>query len=137
MRPTVVSVSPSATLRAAAQSLSKARVGILAVTEGAQFKGLLSERDVVRAVAAGADPGLSVVEEAMHPDGRYVTRGDHLMTAIEVMLSAGIRHLPVVEDGEIVGIISMRDLAGALMAPPDELPEGLLAVERELSHPGG
>ena len=117
MRDTVVAVEPSASLHEAALALKVAGVGSLAVMDGAEVRGIVTERDVVRAIADRADPAATTVAEVMSTGPRYVTLGDHVETALEVMLEAGIRHLPVVEEGELVGIVSIRDLAGALVPP--------------------
>lgn len=115
MRDTVVAVEPSASLHEAALALRAAGVGSLAVMDGEEVHGIVSERDVVRAIADGADPAAVTVAEVMTRDPRYVTLGDHVETALEIMLEAGIRHLPVVEEGELVGIVSIRDLAAAFV----------------------
>ena len=73
--------------------------------------GMVSERDIVRALAAGADPDEERVASVMSRRPRYLTLGDDVASAVDVMLAAGIRHLPVVDDGELVGIVSIRDVA--------------------------
>lgn len=111
MNSRAVAVDRDATLRAAARILDEAAVGTVVIMDGRGVSGILSERDVVRALAAGADPDRSTVASVMSESPRYVTQREELHTAMEIMLAAGIRHLPVVDDGELVGIVSMRDLA--------------------------
>ena len=111
MNSRVVAVDREATLRSAARSLNEAAVGTVVIMDGRRVSGILSERGVVRALAGGADPDTSAVAAAMSSSPRYATPHDELHTAIEVMLAAGIRHLPVLDEGELVGIVSMRDLA--------------------------
>jgi CBS domain-containing protein len=113
MRSPVVTVEGTANLRKAAAVLRDANVGTLAVMDGAAIAGILSERDVTRALADGADPDEIWVADVMREAPRYATTGDRVATAREVMLAAGIRHLPVVEEGELVGIVSMRDVVAA------------------------
>ena len=113
MRSPVVTVQARATLRDAASLLRDADVGTLAVTDGQGVIGVVSERDVTRAIADGADPDEIWVADVMSAEPRYVTTGDRVATAREVMLAAGIRHLPVLEEAELVGIVSMRDLLRA------------------------
>lgn len=113
MRSPVVTVQGEDTLRSVAGVLRDADVGTLAVTKGAEIVGVVSERDVTRALADGADPDEVWVADVMSADPRYVTTADRVGTARDVMLAAGIRHLPVLEDGELVGIVSMRDLLRA------------------------
>lgn len=117
MNSTVVAVESDATLRSAARSLNEAAVGTVVIMDGRRVSGILSERDVVRALAAGADPDRSAVVEAMSSSPRYATPQDELRTGMDIMLAAGIRHLPVLDDGELVGIVSMRDLARHLGRP--------------------
>ena len=119
MNSTVVAVDREATLRSAARSLNEAAVGTVVIMDGRRVSGILSERDVVRALAAGADPDSSAVAAAMSPSPRYGTPRDELRTAMDIMLAAGIRHLPVLDEGELVGIVSMRDLARHLGRPAE------------------
>ncbi|HZD65414.1 MAG TPA: CBS domain-containing protein [Acidimicrobiales bacterium] len=116
MHAPVVSIRAGASLREAALALHGADVGTLAVMDGDVVAGVISERDVVGALADGADPDRGWVSDVMSPDPRYLTLGDQVGSAVEIMLAAGIRHLPVVDEGQLVGIVSIRDLAGALVA---------------------
>lgn len=140
MRSPVVTVEGDASLRKAAVALRDADVGTLAVMDGRAIVGVVSERDVTRALADGADPDEVWVADVMSPDPRYATTGDHVVTARDVMLAAGVRHLPVLEDGELVGIVSMRDLlrTGAhVVLHDDDLEELRVLLEDalgELSH---
>lgn len=118
MKSTVVTVRPTVDLRYAAVAMRDANVGAVAVVEGDEVAGVLSERDVVRAVAGGADPEHVKAGEAMAAGPRYVTLADTVGTAAEMMVEAGVRHLPVVDDGELVGIVSIRDVLPALLAAP-------------------
>jgi CBS domain-containing protein len=79
--------------------------------------GILSERDLVRAIAEDANPDEVWVGDIMTEEPRYLTVGEGLVSALEIMLAAGIRHLPVIDDGELVGIVSIRDLSKALLPP--------------------
>jgi len=121
MTTVVVSIDPGATLRQAARSLRDADVGTLVIMEGPEIAGIVSERDLVRALAGDADPDENRVAEVMSVSPRYLTLADTVRVAVEMMLTAGIRHLPVVEDDELVGIVSMRALTDALV---HERPKG-------------
>ncbi len=114
MRTTVTSIDPSVTLREAARSLETAGVGTLAIMDGAEISGIVSEWDLVRALARGADPDQAEVRDVMTVDPRYLTLGDSAATALEIMLQANVRHLPVVDEGELIGILSIRDVARTL-----------------------
>lgn len=113
MHSPVVTVDGEATLRKAAGVLRDADVGTLAVMDGPDIVGIVSERDVTRALADGADPDEIWVADVMSREPRYATSGDAVETAREVMLAAGVRHLPILDEGELVGIVSIRDLLRA------------------------
>lgn len=109
-RPGALTCEASDPVADAARKMVSAHVGALAVLDGNMIVGMLSERDVVRAVAEHADT-------TEIPAGRFASR--HVKTAglneetSEVarrMLDAGVRHLPVVQDSTVVGMLSMRDL---------------------------
>lgn len=138
MRSPVVTIEANTTLRKAAIALKQANVGTLAIMDGTEIAGILSERDVTRALADGADPDEVWVADVMSAEPRYATAEDSASGAREVMLAAGIRHLPVMDEGDLVGIVSMRDLlAGVRPAVDaedlDELRELLHATLGDLS----
>ncbi len=115
MESPVATVEATATLRSAARALREGDVGTLVILDGSDIAGIVSERDVVRALADDADPDDVWVGDVMSESPRYLTKGDSVTSAVEVMLAAGIRHVPVVDEGELVGIVSMRDLARQLV----------------------
>jgi HSP20 family protein len=106
----VASVDAKATLRQAASSLRDSDVGTLVIMDGPEVVGIVSERDLVGALAANADPDYTSVGDVMSKNPRYATPGETVESAVSTMLAAGIRHLPVVDEGELVGIVSMRAL---------------------------
>jgi CBS domain-containing protein len=126
MTTSVASVDPTATLRQAARSLRELDVGTLVIMDGDDLMGIVSERDLVRALAIDADPDTARVADIMSKSPRYATPSETVDSALSTMLAAGIRHLPVVEEGELVGIVSMR----ALMANLQHL-EAARATTRE------
>jgi CBS domain-containing protein len=107
---TVAAINATATVREAARSLRNSDVGALVIMDGPEIVGIVSERDLVWALAADADADEVQVREIMSEDPRYATPTETAGSAVASMLSAGIRHLPVVDDGELVGIVSMRAL---------------------------
>lgn len=115
MRTHVAAVEVETTLRAAARSLRTAGVGTLAIMDGPEIVGVVSERDLVRALADGSDVDQVRVGSVMSRDPRYLTIGDSVGTALEVMVDAHVRHLPVVDEGELVGMVSIRDVARSLL----------------------
>ncbi|MEM9711097.1 MAG: CBS domain-containing protein [Actinomycetota bacterium] len=109
----VVTVARTDHVRAAAGQMEQWRVGGLAVVEAGEVVGLLSERDVVGLVAAGAALESVSVEEAMSTDVVAVSSSMPVRDATGVAFDRGCRHLCVVDAGELVGVVSLRDLLGA------------------------
>ena len=118
-RPEIFRADLDDSLLEAAARMDRHEVGALAVFEGGTLIGMISERDVTRAVAQEADPRSATVAQFM---SLSVLTADEEETSAEVaqrMLDAGVRHLPVVKGGEVVGTISIRDLlALELWYPP-------------------
>ncbi len=117
MTTSVASVDATATMRQAAGSLRDFDVGTLVIMEGPEIVGIVSERDVVWGLATDADPDATRVADIMSKTPRYATPSETVGSAVSTMLTAGIRHLPVVEDGELVGIVSMRALLAQQQVP--------------------
>ena len=122
MTQTLLTVSAEATLGEAASAMAERGVGAVVVLDGDAIAAILTERDVMKAVAAGND-GSAVVTEWMtrHPD--TIEPGDTTDHAATLMIHGGFRHLPVVEDGRVVGIVSIRDLMK--VALDDRSPRGV------------
>ncbi len=106
----VVAVSPRRTLRQAASLMDEEGVGSLLVQEGERVVGLITERDVLRALATGADPDEALVEEYMTTDPVFGDPEMEVEEAAMIMAEGGFRHLPVASGGEVVGMVSVRDL---------------------------
>jgi len=95
----------------AVQAMTERNVGIVAVLDGDRLVGLVSERDVVRrVVAVGRDPATMAVDEVMTTRIVFATPDEAFEDAVQLMDAANIRHLPVVEDGALLSMISVRDL---------------------------
>ena len=95
----------------AAQAMRDSAVGAVLVVDGDRLCGLVTDRDiVVRAVAEGRPPG-SPVGQVVSPDLIAVSADDAADEAARVMQAHAIRRLPVMDDGRIVGIVSIGDLA--------------------------
>lgn len=109
-----VIVPPDASLRAVAVSLCTADVGAAVVLERNEVLGVLSERDVVRALAEDADPDTVWSSDVMTPEPISVSPGDPLDRALQLMVDGGIRHLAVMDADELAGVVSLRDVAMAL-----------------------
>lgn len=112
----VVGATARWSLRDAAFAMDGADVGALVVSDGEEIVGILTERDIVAALAGGADPDAVTVEAVMTRDPRYLTLADTAQTAARIMGAVGCRHLPVVDEGMAVGMVSLRDLLRDLLA---------------------
>jgi CBS domain-containing protein len=86
------------------------RIGSAVVMQGRMLVGIFTERDVLRAAASGTDLTVSPVSRWMTRDPETVEGDADSQRAAEVMLGGGFRHLPIVEDDTLVGIVSLRDL---------------------------
>lgn len=110
--PHVLKGHPSEDLVIAASRMKSHEIGALAVYEGKKVVGIITERDVLRAVGDGRVPETTTVAEYMSPEPVTVTPETEAGDAAALMLSLGARHLPVMEAGELVGMLSARDLLG-------------------------
>jgi CBS domain-containing protein len=112
-------------LAEASAKMWQQRTGSLLVMQEDILSGIVTERDVLRCVAHGADPKATTVAEAMTKDPVTIGPDTALRDAAEIMFQKWFRHLPVVtSDGKVVGIISLRDLL-TLLAEAMEEPEAL------------
>jgi CBS domain-containing protein len=112
------------TLVEAARKMWKQQTGSLLVVEGEDLVGIITERDILKAVATGTSLEQARISEVMTKDPITVGPGTSLREAARVMADKWIRHLPVVDGGKLVGVISQRDLAGVLAGALNE-PEAL------------
>ena len=113
----VFTASPHETLQGAATMLHARRVGAMVVTEGDRVVGILSERDVVRAVSEHGGAALSrPISDIMSRDVIFAEPKESLDLLLERMTDRRIRHLPVCVDGRLVGIVSIGDLVKAKIA---------------------
>ncbi len=113
----VATIDRSATVLDAATRMNERRIGALVVTSGEKAVGIFTERDVlIRVVAAGRDPKTTKVEGVMTSPMACCRRDTPLAECRAVMTHKRIRHLPVVEDGRLYGIISAGDLLATEVA---------------------
>ena len=107
----VVTIRPDATVRELVALLAKHNVGALVVSDdGQRVSGIVSERDVVRRLHADAAVLDRLVSDIMTPDVRTCAGGDALTDLMQTMTEHRIRHVPVVADGRLTGIISIGDV---------------------------
>ncbi len=113
----VAMVSPSTSIRDAAERLQTAEVGLLVVGTPDAVHGVVSERDIVRCVARGADLDATPVEAIESDHLKWATVGSTVDTVAEEMMENYLRHMLVADDaGQLVGVVSMRDLLTAYLA---------------------
>ncbi|HEY8303136.1 MAG TPA: CBS domain-containing protein [Solirubrobacteraceae bacterium] len=111
MSPMVLTVGPGHTLRDAARLMSERNVGAAVVIDpDAGGLGIITERDVLTAVGAGQSPDAELVADHLTRDVVFAEPGWSLEEAAAAMVRGGFRHLIVVERGETVGILSVRDV---------------------------
>jgi CBS domain-containing protein len=124
MTKAAVADRPEDTLAEAARKMWEQQTGSLLVVDGEDLVGIVTERDVLKAVATGSALEDTRISEVMSKDLVTVGPGTSLREAAKVMADKWIRHLPVLDAGKLVGIISQRDLAGVLAGALNE-PEAL------------
>jgi CBS domain-containing protein len=109
-RPGAITVATDESLEQAAARLQEKDVSALVILDGYRLAGILTERDVVRAVADRRDLGDCTVGEYMTREPATVDLETPLWDVAWRMLAYGVRHLPVVVTGEVTGMVSARDL---------------------------
>ena len=137
-----ITVEPQATLREVAGVLRDASIGAVVVLAPGRPMAVISERDIVLALADGADPDAIWAADVVTEEPRYVTPSHPVPRLAEEMLAAGIRHMPVVDENEVVGMVGARDALRSLtetvlarLTPPAH--RLAIDLERELAYPGG
>jgi CBS domain-containing protein len=106
----VVTTETTTSVAELASKLDVELIGAVAVMTGPRLDGMVSERDVVRALAADGNPTDVWAADVM-TDAPIATDADEsIVEAAERMLDEGVRHLPVILDGQLVGIVSIRDV---------------------------
>jgi CBS domain-containing protein len=111
----VVSVAPEDTLGEAAERMAEDGVGSAVVLDSGRLIGILTERDLLRAVAGRVHTSEARVREWMTVDPMTATEETSADEAMRTMLEQGFRHLPVIEEGRTIGVVSLRELMRAAM----------------------
>lgn len=119
-RATVVDAATDS-LKQAASTMWEKQTGSLLVMTGDELQGIITERDVMKAVARGMDLETTPVSAVMTTSLLTVTPETSLHEAAGYMAERWIRHLPVIVDGKVAGMVSQRDLCGAFA---DTAPDG-------------
>ena len=107
----VYTITPGRTLRDAAQFLTDHNVGAAVIIDPEEpGPGIVTERDLVRSLGAGEDPDTETIGHHLTARATFADAEWSLEEAADAMAKGGFRHLVVVNEGELVGIISMRDI---------------------------
>ena len=111
----VVTVTPDETVQVAIARMLEENVGAVAVCEGHRLVGIFTERDVLRMAGEGRDFGDVRIGTVMTKTVVTLTPDVDITDAAELMREKKIRHVPVVQDGNVLGIVGIRDVMGALV----------------------
>ena len=130
----LVVADDDATVREAARLMAENAVGAVMIIEGNTLVGIFTERDLAtRVVAPGLDPDRVRLAEGMTRDPDTIRPDETARDALEKMQRCGYRHLPVVNVGTIVGMVSVRDLYRAVLC---QLEEDLRELDAYVHGPG-
>jgi len=107
-----------------ASTMDERNVGSIVVTRGDDPVGIVTDRDLaIRVLAGGADPASATAEDVMSGDLCTIGRGEGFYRATELMSEHGVRRLPVIHDGELVGIVTADDLTELLADEQEQVAE--------------
>ena len=108
----IYTVGLSATVADAVKEMNQRKIGFVMVLSSSKLVGVFSERDVlVRVVAAGLDPESTPVSEVMSKKVRTIAPGDTAEKALQIMTEKRCRHLPVMRDKQLIGLLSIGDVS--------------------------
>ena len=110
----VITIPPEATIDEAAEILAENYIGAIVVSDGAgQIAGILSDRDIaVASLRYGGELGETKISEIKTSDMLFCTKETTVKQVLDIMVTNGIRRLPVVEIDQLKGVISLRDVVG-------------------------
>jgi len=114
MRVKLVTAGRDQTAAEAIRAMLNAKVGSVLVVDGFEPVGIFTERDVLKLADAGASFENTLLRDVMTPNLVTVTAEDSILDAAQLMGERNLRHLPVVEGGNLVGIVSIKDVLGFL-----------------------
>jgi CBS domain-containing protein len=116
----VVTVAPTQSVLEAIKVLAAEDIGAAIVMEGGRLAGIFSERDYTRKVILkGRSSDTTRVEEIMTPNVIVVTPRTRTRECMQLMSEKNIRHLPVVDEGRVIGMVSIRDIVSDIIADQD------------------
>jgi CBS domain-containing protein len=111
----VLTIEPTVTLGEAARAMRRRDVGAAIVLEDGELVGIFTERDLLRAIAESRHPDEHHVRAYMTPDPITLPPDHSPSEAAQIMADGKFRHIPVVEDGQLIGVVSIRDLVATGM----------------------
>jgi CBS domain-containing protein len=114
MRVRLVTATPDQTAAEAIRAMLDAGVGSVVVCEDNEPVGIFTERDVLKVAGTGVGFGSILLRDVMTANPLTITAEDGILDAAKLMGERNLRHLPVVEGGNLVGIVSIRDVLGFL-----------------------
>jgi CBS domain-containing protein len=132
----VATADSAMSVREAAVTMAKRRIGAVVVLDATdRMAGIFTERDVMtKVVAAHRDPDTTTLAEVMTPSPDTIGPDDTAAEALDMMRKRGYRHLPVVEGGRLIGMVSVRDLYATALV---ELEQGLQERDAFISGSAG
>src|SRR5436309_6109182 len=141
MTPDVLTATPSETIADVSARMGDRKVGSIVVVDDVRPVGILTERDMIKVAASGTDTSIAKVSEWMTENPDVVEPDVDVDDAFHRLTEHGYRHMPVCEDGKLVGIVSLRDLVRIAQIRPVEHPslmdapkglEGVFVAETEI-----
>ena len=127
VKPDFLTVAPEDTLGEVADRMTRKNVGAVIVKDFGRLIGILTERDMLRAMAARVHTSDARVRQFMTEDPITVAPDMDLEEAAQIMLDHGFRHLPVVDGPTVLGIVSLRRVLGGRRQPASEASEAAAA----------
>ena len=120
-RQQLLHLGPKVSVREAARKMSERHVAVVIVTKGAdRLDGIFTESDLLeRVVVPGLDSDATPLSEVMTANPVTIAPDQTVREALSIMDGKGVRHLPVVEEGRVIGVVSMRDFVGEEVAVLD------------------
>lgn len=119
--PNVIVATADTTAREAARLMSQANVGSVIIKEGDQAAGIFTERDLLqRVVSAEKDPGETALSEVMSSPVKSCRLGDDIEEVAKLLTGEHIRHLAILEQGALIGLIGVRDVLAAEIKDKDQ-----------------
>ncbi|MBL8834144.1 MAG: CBS domain-containing protein [Rhodospirillales bacterium] len=117
----LATASANMTVRDAAQAMAQRRIGAVMVIDGPRLVGIFTERDLLsKVVAAKRDPDTVRLAEVMTRDPDTIGPDESAFAALDMMRKRGYRHLPVMDSGRLVGMVSVRDLYATALGEVEE-----------------